>query len=55
MGADWWKPRNNRACITRYKHGDFCACRVDFTGILNKQNRSKYGWFRIKHINKRRL
>ena len=51
MGADWWKPRKNVfARITRYKHENFCACRMAFTGILNKivQNSG----FRIKNIGK---
>ena len=43
LNADWWKPQKNSVCKTRYKHDEFLACRVDFTGMY------------IKNMNKRSL
>ena len=53
MGADWWKPRKTVFIITLYKHENFRACRVGFTGILNKNKLVQNSGFRIKNMNKR--
>ena len=39
MGADWWKPRKSRVCITRFKHEHFRACRVDLKKNKIVQNK----------------
>ena len=49
MGADWWKARKARLCITRYKHENFCASCAEIMGILDKN--IKNNEFRIKNIN----
>ena len=54
MGADWWKSRKNRVCITLYKHENFSACRMDFTEIQKSRIVQNSG-FRIKNINRRGL
>ena len=49
MDADSWNSWKSRVFIPRYKLGNSCACRVDFTG---KHNIVWSNRFRIKNIKK---